>query len=146
MTKIIHFPKTISIAFYSLVFLSLSERRMNVDEIAYYTDNSKNHTASILKYLAKNEFINSKRGPTGGFGMALPPDQISLLEVWEIMEGEFQIQGCLTGHQACLGTTCIFSDKIYKIYKEFYDYLRDNTIYSLVQKVPETTNVKFNLK
>jgi len=146
MAKIIRFPKTISIAFYSLVFLSLSARRMNVDEIAHYTSNSKNHTALILKYLAKNNFIKSQRGPAGGFGMARAPEEISLLEVWETMEGQFKIEGCISGHKACLGNTCIFSDKIYRIHKDFYDYLRENTIYSLVERVPESTKEKLDLK
>jgi Rrf2 family protein len=136
MAKIIQFPKTISIAFYSLVFLAISERRMNVDEIVTYVNSSKYHTAHILTNLVKNGYLNSTRGPEGGFGLKLPADRIYLLDIWEAVEEKFQIIGCLNDHKACFGDICIFSDKIYNIHYELYNFLAENTIEHLVQKVP----------
>ena len=138
MSKIVQFPKTISIAFYSLVFLALSERKMNADEIAHYTQSSKYHTAYILKNLVKNGYLISVRGPEGGFDLKIPPGKIRLLDIWEIVEGKFIIKGCLNDHMACFCDVCIFSDKIYNIHKELYDFLNKNTIDHLIQQVPQT--------
>lgn len=137
MSKIIHFPKTISIAFYSLVFLTLMKRKMNVEELASYTYSSKYHTAIILKNLAKHGYLRSSRGPDGGFGLDVKPEDISLLTVWEIVEGKFTIVQCLSDNKACIGEVCIFSDKIYNIHKELYEFLKTNSIKSLVERIDE---------
>lgn len=135
MSKIIHFPKTISIAFYSLVFLALMKRKMNVAELASHTYSSKYHTASILKNLAKHGYVKSSRGPDGGFGLNVKPEDISLLTIWEIVEGKFKIIQCLNDNKACIEEDCIFSDKIFIIHKELYEFLKNNSVKNLADGV-----------
>ncbi|MFO8234046.1 MAG: Rrf2 family transcriptional regulator [Bacteroidales bacterium] len=137
MSKVIHFPKNVSIAFYSLIFLSLMKKKMNVEELAKYTHSSKNHTAMILKNLAKHGYLKSNRGPDGGFRLNIPAEEISLLKIWELIEGKFVIVNCLSHNKACVKKICIFSDKIYHIHKGFYDFLQNNTIGSLANRLPD---------
>ncbi|MCK5173199.1 MAG: Rrf2 family transcriptional regulator [Planctomycetes bacterium] len=41
----------------------------------------------IMKQLVMANILRSKRGPTGGFSLARPAGDISLLEVWEAVDG-----------------------------------------------------------
>jgi Rrf2 family protein len=41
----------------------------------------------ILQQLVKAEVLRSKRGPRGGFYLARPPDQITLLDIIEAVDG-----------------------------------------------------------
>jgi len=134
MAQVIHFPKTVGIAIYSMVFISLFDARMNVDRIAEFTSSSKFHTAKILKELAKYGYLKSTRGPSGGFELNQLEEEISLLELWEVVEGKFEIKVCLSGNKGCLEIGCIFSDEIYNIQNNLYDYLRNTTILSLTKK------------
>lgn len=41
----------------------------------------------IMKQLVMANILRSKRGPTGGFSLARPAGEVSLLEVWEAVDG-----------------------------------------------------------
>jgi Rrf2 family protein len=135
MAKVIHFPKTVGIAIHALIFINMLKERMNVQRIAELTSGSKFHTAKILKELVKQGYLKSTRGPSGGFEIVKPADQIFLLDIWRAVEGEFVVKTCLSDQRGCVGVGCIFSDKIYRIQEKLYHYLKHTTIASLAERV-----------
>lgn len=44
----------------------------------------------ILQFLVKANILRSKRGPRGGFTLAKPPKQVSLLQVIEAIDGPME--------------------------------------------------------
>jgi len=50
----------------------------------------KNYLEQIFNRLAKNGLISSVRGNKGGYSLSYPPEQISLLDVLEALEGKIE--------------------------------------------------------
>lgn len=49
----------------------------------------------IMRSLTKSQVVNSYRGVDGGFALAKPAEEISLLDIITIMEGPVDLQRCL---------------------------------------------------
>jgi Rrf2 family protein len=65
------------------------------------------YLSKILHALSQTGLVRSKRGYRGGFALARPADQISLLDIAEAVEGPEWLPQCLLGltncskHQSC---------------------------------------------
>ena len=55
----------------------------------------------VMRALTKGEVINSYRGIDGGFALAKPAKDISLLDIIIIMEGPIDLQRCLKDNKSC---------------------------------------------
>lgn len=55
----------------------------------------------IMRALTQGEIVKSYRGIDGGFSLAKPAEEISLLDVITIMEGPVDLQRCLRETSAC---------------------------------------------
>lgn len=51
-------------------------------------------TTKILKTLARNDLVQSRRGAKGGYILSRPPEQISVAEVIDAMEGPLGMTEC----------------------------------------------------
>ena len=58
-------------------------------EISESYNISEIHLAKMFQVLARRGLLRSSRGRSGGFGLARPPNQITMLEVIEAVEGSF---------------------------------------------------------
>jgi Rrf2 family iron-sulfur cluster assembly transcriptional regulator len=57
--------------------------------------------AKIFRQLVEGGVLASAKGPGGGFSLARPPHEISLLNVVEIIDGGHQIDSCVVGLARC---------------------------------------------
>jgi Rrf2 family protein len=57
--------------------------------------------SKVLQRLVKVGFLRSHRGSSGGFQLALPAAQVSLLDVVEAIEGPTHLNQCLISEHAC---------------------------------------------
>lgn len=55
----------------------------------------------ILQALVRDDILRSVRGPHGGYALAHPPDQISLLMVVRAVDGTKALDGCVVGLGQC---------------------------------------------
>jgi Rrf2 family iron-sulfur cluster assembly transcriptional regulator len=55
----------------------------------------------IFRQLRQKGIVAAQRGRSGGFRLARPPDQISVLEVVEAIEGPITLNVCIMGVAAC---------------------------------------------
>jgi Rrf2 family protein len=61
----------------------------------------------VLQRLTKVELVRSVRGPRGGFILTRAPESVTLLEVFEAIEGRFEPSQCLLSSAICEGDDCI---------------------------------------
>ncbi|MCK9618513.1 MAG: Rrf2 family transcriptional regulator [Lentimicrobiaceae bacterium] len=87
MSKIVHVSEAASIAIHSMALIAQNTEIMNVNTIAEITHSSKTHLAKVMQQLVKNNFLESERGPKGGFILKKPANEILLLEIYELIEG-----------------------------------------------------------
>jgi len=67
MPKLFSLSDASSIAIHAMVLVAKSEGMINVNKIAETTHTSRHHVAKVMQRLAKDGFITSTRGPSGGF-------------------------------------------------------------------------------
>jgi Rrf2 family protein len=97
-----------SLAIHALGYLAKREDGpITSREIAARFEISEAHLAKVLQRLVKVELLRSVRGPRGGFILTRSPDTVTLLEIFEAIEGRFEPSQCLLSSAICDGETCI---------------------------------------
>jgi len=129
MSKIFNISEAASLAIHSLALIAKSENQINAQQIADMTNFSKNHLSKVLQRLVKSNYISSERGPKGGFVLKKNSKEISLLEIYELMEGLLETGKCHVHKGNCLFSKCIFGGMSERFTKEFHDYLESKTIF-----------------
>lgn len=113
-----------SLALHAAVLLSARpERRMAVNEMAARLHVSQAHLSKVLQRLAKVGLVRSTRGPRGGFVLDKPTGQVTLLEVYEAVEGPLSATHCLLGLQVCGARRCLLGDLGQVVSARVRDYL-----------------------
>lgn len=70
-------------------------------EICRTQEISPQFLIKVVRCLARRKIISGARGVGGGFRLARPPEEISLLEVVESAQGPFVYNECLLGPGTC---------------------------------------------
>ncbi len=135
MAHLLKISDAASLALHSMAFLASREDRLvSVKEIAKRLKGSEAHLSKVLQRLSRVGLVRSVRGPRGGFMLGKPASQITLLEIYEAIEGPILSRGCLFETPICDGVQCIWSDLLEKISKEVVEYLKS-------KRLSEFTNV-----
>jgi Rrf2 family protein len=101
---------------------------LNAKEIAEKTSASGNTIAKVMQRLVKARLVHSCRGPAGGFTLAHDPGDITLLHVYEVIEGTLEENSCPFHSDECIFGSCIFGDFIPAISREFKEKLAGATL------------------
>lgn len=132
MSKIFSLSEASSIAIHAMVLVAKSKGSINVNKIAETTHTSRHHVAKVMQRLAKEDFISSTRGPSGGFILKKKAAEITFLDVYEAIEGKAEIAHCMFESTVCPFGQCIMNNITARISKEFVDYLRSQTLANYV--------------
>jgi len=76
---------------------------MSNNQIALTLGVSENHLSKVLQRLAKVGIVKSVRGPKGGFTMGKNIEEITLLDVYEAIDGPVVTDDCLLSRPICGG-------------------------------------------
>lgn len=128
MSKIINISEAASIALHGIILIARSDGKINVLEIADLTSTSKHHVAKVLQRLVKAGFLYSHRGPQGGFSIKKDIKTVTLLDVYEAIEGKIDNIECMFEKEICPFGMCIMNNKAFNLSNEFRDYLKSRTI------------------
>lgn len=123
MSRLVHISEAASLAIHSLALIASSNVKLNAKKIAQILHSSQNHLAKILQVLAKNEYLASNRGPGGGFVMNKNASEVSMLEIYQLIEGTVECHLCGIAENTCPFITCIFGGKPDQLTNEFVEYL-----------------------
>jgi len=128
MSKIVSLSEAASIALHGIILIARSENNLNVIKIAEETGNSKHHVAKVMQRLVKDGYIESQRGPSGGFVLKKNPKDISFLEIYETIEGKIEVQDCPMNKKVCPFERCLMNNLTNKLTIEFKEYLAKQII------------------
>ncbi len=126
MSKIVTLSEAASIALHSMVLIAKSETKLNVNQISEAIDSSKHHVAKVMQRLAKEDFVSSNRGPSGGFVLKRDASEITLLMIYEAIEGRVSIQSCPGDKRSCIIGACMLGDLSKNMTKEFKEYMESH--------------------
>ena len=106
MHGIFQISEAFSLALHGMGLLAKRGRRTSVKEIARVMGVSEAHLAKVFQRLAKSGLVASMRGPKGGFVLAKPAEQITLYDIYKVVEEPAQ-QYCLLTKDYCpFGSAC----------------------------------------
>ena len=78
--------------------------------------------AKIAQELAKAQLITIRQGPKGGYSLLSRPEDVSLLQVVEVMIGEIFLNDCIDRPQIC---TVSNSCSVHKVWATARNQLRE---------------------
>lgn len=86
----------------------------------------------ILQLLVRAGFLRSARGPGGGYQLAYPPAEISLLEVRKVIDGGDDLERCAVGLNPCSeDTPCPLHETFKPLREAIYRFLEETTLKDL---------------
>jgi Rrf2 family protein len=134
MSKLIHISEAASLAIHSLALIAASKEPVSAARIAATLLASRNHVAKVLQHLVKYHYLDSTRGPAGGFILKIAPERITLLEVYELIEGNIGNDYCRVHFSNCPFMECVFGGIREKLTEEFRQYFQQRKISDIIKK------------
>ncbi len=135
MSRVINISEAVSIGIHSLAVIAGSDGIINGILVSEITGFSRNHTSKILQILVKHKLLKSGRGPKGGFLLNVPASEIRLIDVYNLIEGEFPtMHKCMHARPECPFKECVFGGIAGKLTEEFRTYLYEKTIGDIILK------------
>jgi Rrf2 family protein len=108
---------------------------VSVKEISEHTDVSFHFLGKILQTLTQKGLLISYKGPKGGIQLAKPPDEITVLQVVEAIDGLNVLKQCVLGLPNCgEGKPCALHDQWGPIRAEICDMFQGKSIAQLLQE------------
>ena len=96
---------------------------------------SEAHLSKVFQRLTKVGFVKSVRGPQGGFVLADDPAAISLLAIYEAIDGPLsRHRHCLLNKTDCEFDECLFGDLLESIPDQIDSHLSGTTLADCVEK------------
>jgi Rrf2 family protein len=129
MASILKISEAASLALHTVVYLATQhDGLVSTKEIARVLHASEAHLSKVLQRLARVGIVSSVRGPKGGFALRESPEKISLLEVYQAIEGPLALNNCLSDHPSCSGKQCVLGTLIGTIHEQITKYLSKTTV------------------
>lgn len=109
--------------------LHQSEKPRLIRDIAKSQQISEKYISRLVIALRKAGMIRSVRGVNGGFHIAMKPEDITLLDVIEVMEGPLSIVDCVSAPKKCaLSANCAPREIWSKLNEDIRDLMRQTTL------------------
>ncbi|MFH0865979.1 MAG: Rrf2 family transcriptional regulator [Bacteroidota bacterium] len=128
MSRVVQLSEAASIGLHSMILIARSKELINVNQMAEMTGASSNHLAKVLQRLVKVNFLRSSRGPSGGFLLKKKPEEISILEIYEAIEGTIDIGDCPMDRPICPFEKCLIGSIVKKTSEDFKTHFKKHTL------------------
>jgi Rrf2 family protein len=128
MAGLIHISRAASLAIHAALILEKSDNRLNATQVAGKLNASVHHVAKILQKMASHGILTSQKGPSGGFNLALPASEISLLSIYELIEGPLDEHACPEQEEYCPFGECLWGKFGKHTSQSFKSFLFNNTL------------------
>lgn len=141
------FSKSTDYALHALIQLGLSERCHNVGikELSGALGVSESYLSKIMSKLRQDGIVRAVPGVNGGYELARPAQQISFLDVIQVIEGRQRLFVCSNSssqqHQLLVGQAtalqeqkrsdkneCLVEKVMHGAEQQLHQYLREQTI------------------
>ncbi len=132
MSDFLNISEAASIAMHSMAFIASKEGVVTVPDISSGLKVSENHLSKVMQRLTKNGLVKSVRGPRCGYMVARPIDEISLIEVYEAIEGAIDSGDCLFDRNKNCNGKCIMGDTLEKTRNIFKNHLTGTKLSDVV--------------
>lgn len=132
MAKMIRISEAAALAMHVMVLMTAQSRKpLTTGSAAARLHVSGAHLSKVLQRLARAGLVDSIRGPRGGFILGKSPGRITLLDVYETIEGRHDVEGCLFDAPGCGAPRCILGGLLEKVDAQLTAYLSGTKLSAL---------------
>ena len=99
------FSRHCEYALQSVLYLALKPKgeMTNIKELTKALDIPYHFLGKIMQDLSRKGILTSQKGPHGGFALRRRPEQITLLQIVEAIDGTEFLHACVLGFPECSG-------------------------------------------
>lgn len=134
---------TCKYAIRAVIYLAVNngiDKKIGIKEISSQLDIPTPFLGKILQVLAKHKILASTKGPHGGFSIGKDLNDITLLNIVEIIDGLDVFNNCVIGMHTCNcnaqeSLKCPVHEQFYHARNNFYELFKGETIYKIVKQV-----------
>jgi len=135
MSNLFRVSEAASLAIHGMILMAESrETPLSAKEMASGLQASEAHLAKVLQRLGKAGLANSTRGPKGGFVLGKPADAVTLLDIYEAIEGPLETIACLLGRPICGGgQLCCMGGLLQSVGEQVRQHMANTRLSVLIQ-------------
>ncbi len=134
MAKIVHLSEAASLAIHAMVLIAKSDTHINVNILSQEMGASRNHLAKVLQQLVKFNYLKSVRGPSGGFVLNVHPSELTILDIYQAIEGKIETPQCPLDRQICPFDKCLMGGMVKSVTDQFRSYFESQTLEKFVNE------------
>jgi Rrf2 family protein len=109
-----------------------TERPVLLVDLVKGTDLPRDFLAKVFQRLVHARLLKSAKGRGGGFSLARPAHEISIMNIVEAIDGPLLLDGCVVGMERCTDHMPCPQHDLYKpIRQRLKDYLQTTTLADL---------------
>ena len=131
------FSRSCQYALQAVLYIALhgqSGRMIGTKEIAESQNIPSHFLSKILQLMVKGKILSSIKGPNGGFNLRIPPEELNLLIIVEVIDGLDVFNLCGFGMKTCSDLSPCPIHHDYKVVKDkVKDLLVKKTVAELCQ-------------
>jgi Rrf2 family protein len=128
MSSIVNFSDAAAIGIHGMIALARKGEPINAIELSKILLKSKHHIGKVMQRLVKTGFLESYRGPTGGFKLKADPEKLTMYDIYAAIEGPVEVKGCDSEHHLCPSDKCINNNVVKVLTIEFIQYMKKETL------------------
>ena len=127
----------------AVIYLALNageEKKIGIKQISKDLEIPTPFLGKILQTLAKHKLLSSTKGPHGGFGLGKSAEDIYLVDIVDIIDGQDLFKKCLIRLDDCTedkSEQCSLHDKYLEIRKNLLNLFQHEKISGLVNEIKE---------
>ncbi|MBE0634462.1 Rrf2 family transcriptional regulator [Candidatus Bipolaricaulota bacterium] len=128
MANLLKLSEATALALHTMVIISKQDDPISAAPMAEQLRASEAHVFKVLQQLVRSGLLRSKRGPRGGYILARPAAEITLMDVYEKFEGPMRKDGCLFSQSVCGELDCILSTLVEDVRTKVVEHFSSTTL------------------
>jgi len=125
----------------AVIYLALNageEKKIGIKQISKDLNIPTPFLGKILQTLAKHKLLSSTKGPHGGFGLGRSANQIFLIDIVDIIDGQDIFNKCLIRLDDCNEKEpCSMHNKYVEIRKSLHSLFQEQKISELIDEIKQ---------
>jgi Rrf2 family iron-sulfur cluster assembly transcriptional regulator len=133
------YSKTAQYSIQSMLFIAAnnSEQNILVRDVAKELGLPASFLSKILQTLSRYGFLNSVKGPKGGFSLSEKGADSTIAELVAVVDGPMNFEMCLAGFSPCSEeNACPFHHEWKRIREEIRELVNSKAILELAKEMP----------
>ncbi|RKX76294.1 MAG: transcriptional regulator [Spirochaetes bacterium] len=111
------------------IALSADKQLVSIGNIAEKEKISKKYLENIFNLLKRSKIVQSTRGPVGGYRLARTPEELTIYDILDAVQGPLASPSCILDPLSCDRTSKCGSRKLWKEFQNHIDdFLKSKTL------------------